>query len=272
VLNTLFREHCSEEDLVARYYDEDRRTGRVARHLERCADCRTAYANLSATLDLVAADEAPERGEQYGLEVWQRIRHRLPPREPAWWPNVFRSLEHRVMVMATVAALVAAAFVLGRAWPDNSTPAGPLPAPASPAARTAQQPDPAAALGLAVADHLERSERLLVDVMNTSSQRDLAAERQWAADLVSEGRLYRREVESSGDEVLASVLDELERNLLEIVHSPSPISPAALSDIRNRIDAAALLFKVRVLGDELREPPRGSSDPYVRPASIRKAG
>jgi hypothetical protein len=267
-----FKEHCSEEDLVGRYYDEDSETGRVARHLERCRECRAAYANLRAALDLVAADEIPERGEQYGLEVWQRIRHRLPPRETAWWPNVFRSFEHRLMAVAAVAALVAAAFVLGRAWPDTSIPTGPVPAPASPAARTAEEPDPASALGPAVADHLERSERLLVDVMNTSSQRDLAAERQWAADLVTEGRLYRREVEASGDEVLASVLDELERNLLEVVHSPSPISPAALSDIRHRIDAAALLFKVRVLGDELREHQRASGDPYVRPASTRKAG
>ena len=52
---------------------------------------------------------------------------------------------------------------------------------------------------------------------------------------------------------VASVLDELERNLIEIVHSPSRISAADLEQIRRRIDAAALLFKVRVMSDELRE-------------------
>ena len=46
--------------------------------------------------------------------------------------------------------------------------------------------------------------------------------------------------------------DLLERNLLEIVHSPTRISNDDLEQIRRRIDAAALLFKVRVLGDELR--------------------
>ena len=52
---------------------------------------------------------------------------------------------------------------------------------------------------------------------------------------------------------MATVLDDLERNLLEIVHSPSRISAADLEQIRRRIDAAALLFKVRVMSDELRQ-------------------
>ena len=52
---------------------------------------------------------------------------------------------------------------------------------------------------------------------------------------------------------MATVLDELERSLLEIVNSPSKISAADLEQIRRRIDAAALLFKVRVMSDELRQ-------------------
>jgi hypothetical protein len=52
---------------------------------------------------------------------------------------------------------------------------------------------------------------------------------------------------------VAGVLDELERNLLEVVHSPSRVTAADLDEVRGRIDAAALLFKVRVLGDELRQ-------------------
>jgi hypothetical protein len=40
---------------------------------------------------------------------------------------------------------------------------------------------------------------------------------------------------------------------VEIVHSPSTVSAADLDEIRRRIDAAALLFKVRVMSDELRK-------------------
>jgi len=62
------------------------------------------------------------------------------------------------------------------------------------------------------------------------------------------------------------VLDDLERSLLEIVHSPSPISAADLDHIRRRIDAAALLFKVRVMSDELRQR-EGAPDTAARPRS-----
>ena len=62
------------------------------------------------------------------------------------------------------------------------------------------------------------------------------------------------------------MLDELERSLLEIVHSPSQISAADLEQIRRRIDAAALLFKVRVMSDELRqrEDAPDALDPAIR--------
>src|SRR5262249_37876906 len=103
-----------------------------------------------------------------------------------------------------------------------------------------------------VADHLDRSERVLTDIMNTSGAGDISTEQAWAEDLLMTSRLYRQDAVAAGEPSVAAVLDELERNLLEIVHSPSRISNDDLEQIRRRIDAAALLFKVRVLGDELR--------------------
>jgi len=64
---------------------------------------------------------------------------------------------------------------------------------------------------------------------------------------------------------VAAVLDDLERSLLEIVNSPAKISAADLEQIRRRIDAAALLFKVRVMSDELRnrETHPGAASPQA---------
>jgi hypothetical protein len=104
-----------------------------------------------------------------------------------------------------------------------------------------------------VADHLDRSDRMLTDIMNASSSTDISAEQQWAGDLLATSRLYRQDAVDAGEQSVAAVLDDLERSLLEIVHSPSPISAADLEQIRRRIDAAALLFKVRVMSDELRQ-------------------
>ena len=103
-----------------------------------------------------------------------------------------------------------------------------------------------------VADHLDRSERVLTDIMN-APRGDISAEQRWADDLLDASRLYRQDAVDAGEHSVASVLDELERSLLEIVHSPSRISAADLDQIRRRIDAASLLFKVRVMSDELRK-------------------
>ncbi len=75
----------------------------------------------------------------------------------------------------------------------------------------------------------------------------------WASDLIDSNRLYRHEAERAGEDAVAGVLDELERQLLEIVHGPSTLTAREVNAMRARLEAAALLFKVRVLSDELRE-------------------
>src|SRR5207248_11399478 len=98
---------------------------------------------------------------------------------------------------------------------------------------------------------------------------DSSAERQCAADpLTTRGR-YRQDAVEAGERTVASVLDDLERSLLEIVHSPSEVRAADLEQIRGRIDAAALLFKVRVLGEELRQREEAPA-PAMPRSSTRK--
>ena len=89
--------------------------------------------------------------------------------------------------------------------------------------------------------------------MNAPDRGDISTEQQWADDLLTTSRLYRQDAIDAGEQSVAAVLDDLERSLLEIVHSPSPVSASDLEQIRRRIDAAALVFKVRVLSDELRQ-------------------
>jgi len=69
--------------------------------------------------------------------------------------------------------------------------------------------------------------------------------------------LYRQTATEQGDTALAAVLDELERVLLDVAHSPQQVSAAQLETIRERIAAKGILFKVRVVGQELQH--RGES-------------
>ncbi len=75
--------------------------------------------------------------------------------------------------------------------------------------------------------------------------------------MLEENRLYRQTAMEQGDAAVAGVLDELERVLLDVAHSPQQLTPAQLQGIRQRIEAGGILFKVRVVGKELQQ--RGES-------------
>jgi hypothetical protein len=247
--------HYSEDDLTLYYYGEGRRRADIERHLDACASCRSLYREIAGTLALIAAPEVPERGDQYGLEVWQRIRHKLPEQDVPWWSTLFRA--DRLAFAAAAAMLLVAAFVAGRAW--QRPPPAELPTVAATTAAANAAANATAASGsrrillTSVADHLDRSERVLTDIMNAPDRGDISTEQQWADDLLTTSRLYRQDAIDAGEQSVAAVLDDLERSLLEIVHGPSKVSAADLEEIRRRIDAAALLFKVRVMSDELRK-------------------
>jgi hypothetical protein len=248
--------HYSDDDLILYYYGEGRRRAAIERHLDECAACAQSYRTIAATLALIVEPTVPARGDRYGLEVWQRIRHQLPEAPAPWWTLWFH---WHGLAMAggavALAAVIAAAFVAGRVWPPHTAARPDLTQASEAPADTSSR-----VLAAAVSDHLERSERVLLDIMNASgasggrdTRVDLRDEQAWASDLIDANRLYRQAAARGGDTTVAMVLDDLERNLLEIVHGPSTLTPAQLEQVRARIDAAALLFKVRVLHDELRE-------------------
>jgi hypothetical protein len=238
--------HYAEDDLILYYYGEGRRRDAVERHLETCAECCSAYRGLAEALQFVIAPEVPDRDDSYPSEVWQRIRPRLPEQEAPWWHVGFGW--RPLAAVAALVVLIVAPFVAGRLWPQR--------VPATPTIALSVDPSEAGARVrlAAISDHLDQSERVLLDLVNAGGQTvDLTDQQMWAADLIDSNRLYREAATRAGDALVANVLDELERSLLEIVHGPSMPMPAELEAVRGRVDAAALLFKVRILADELHE-------------------
>ena len=110
---------------------------------------------------------------------------------------------------------------------------------------------------IAVGDHLERSQMVLVELAHaeTHGELDISAERQLADDLVASNRLYRQTAQQMGQTNVAGLLDELERVLVEVARGPSTVSMGQLADIQQRIEALGIVFKVKVIGSEIRQQP-----------------
>jgi len=259
--------HLSEEQLILHYYGEEgdsaTRSDSLAAeaHLEECEECRSLYGSLQRVLNVVDSLPVPQRGAEYGGQVWKRIEDRLPRRRrifgisPAPWRWAAAS--------AAFAMLLVGAFLAGRLYPPARV--------VTQAGTQAGMPVPQAEriLLVAVGDYLERSQMVLIELANANPKAslDISSEQERAADLVSESRLYRQTAAHTGNTEVASVLDELDRVLMEISHAPSRLSPEELEKMRQRLEAEGILFKIRVLGSNVRnqeEPASGNTPATAR--------
>jgi hypothetical protein len=105
-------------------------------------------------------------------------------------------------------------------------------------------------------DHLDRSQAMLVELVSGEGAAGISAERDRAAQLVSDNRLYRQTAARTGNMALVTVLDELEQVLVDVAASPDVVSATDIEQMRRQIETNGLLFKVRVLSSEVRDRQR----------------
>jgi len=238
--------HVSEQDLVLRFYGESAESALIDAHLEACDECRENNEKIKQTLAAVDDLEVPERGDRYGAMVFEKLRPELGLSFRPRWTRLPRS---PLVRFGSLAAGLIVAFWAGHIW-----------RPASPPQRVVEVVSPISTpareriLLVAVGDHLERSQMLLVELVNARTKGfiDISSEQQRAQDLVPENRLYRQTATSAGDLGTAGVLDDLERVLVEVAHAPAEISPEQLQALRERIESQDILFEIRVVGSRVR--------------------
>jgi hypothetical protein len=245
--------HLTEEELIAYREGEPTQREAIAAHLTSCTTCRTELDRIEAVLNALDNLPIPERGPEYGRAVWQQIAPRLPEKAGRGWRAWFEP--RRWVAIGAMAAVVLGAFVAGR-WSKPKD-------PGAPAASVAQVRE--RVLVVAVGEHLGKSEMVLMELANAAppssgpKQINISAEQKRAEDLLDANRLYRETAEQSGDAALADVLDDLERVLLDVAHSPEELTPAKLDSLQKRIEAHGILFKVRVVGKELQEKEKATN-------------
>ena len=237
--------HLSEDELILHYYGETDRVdeARVESHLSSCAECQFANQQLRRVMMLVDTAAPVEAPPGFERTAWARLEPALDQQQRSrrrffWIPQF--------ALAGGVAALVMVAFMAGRF--TGGEPAGVT--PASPVAAVS----PERVLHAEFGDHLDRTQMMLVELANAESDHAdvLAGEQGRAVDLVAANRLIRQSAEQSGDVVIADVLEDLERVLLEIANSPADASSNDLTDLQSRITDEDLLFRVRVIASEMR--------------------
>ena len=235
--------HLTEEQIVLHCYGDAEDAQDVRVHLESCPICRDEFERVQGLLKQIEPPEVPEPPAVFEEKTWLNLRDRLAAKRSGFRQWFFAA--PRWALAGAAAVLLAAAFLAGRYVPR---PPGVTTGNAGNNQVNRQQ-----VVLVAVGDHLERSQMLLVEIMNNDavSGADLSNEQQQARDLLDANHLYRVSAQDAGDPQIARLLDELGRVLTEIANSPSDLSPSDLQQIRSRIQSDGLLFKVRVVGSEV---------------------
>jgi hypothetical protein len=233
--------HLSEEQIVLHYYGDADETAEIEGHLAGCTECRAEFARVQSTLRQIEPLEVPEPPSSFEEKAWLNLRDRLP--EKGGFLRKLLGSQQKWALAGAMVLLLATAFLAGRFWPR-------------PIQQIAQQPaqaNPQRIVLVAVGDHLERSQMLLVEVMNSDTKGPInfSSEQAEARDLLDSNHLYRVSAQQSGDPQVARLLDQLGRVLAEIANGPAEVSPGDLEQVRHTIQSEGLLFKVRVVGSEV---------------------
>jgi hypothetical protein len=258
--------HMTEDELIAFREGVADKHAAISDHLAACEQCRAELERIEAVLAALDTLPVPDPGADYGRRVWQQIAPRLPEKRVRWWQAWIEP--RRLAALGAVAALIIAAFLAGRytkhgAAGDNVA---------------SQDQVRERILIVAVGEHLGHSERMLVELSNAEpsnpgqKQVNISAEQHRAEDLLEENRLYRQTALQEGDTGLASVLDDLERVLLDVAHSPDEVTPTQLEAIRQKIEARGILFKVRVVSKELQQRQEATQPAPEQKSTSKKEG
>jgi hypothetical protein len=230
--------HLTEEEMLGHYYSEDFCKTEVEIHLKACKQCAQAYEECSALLRTLHGPAVPLRSSEYGAQVWQSIQGSLQPyglkRERRFfrWPQFAYA--------AACLLLLAGAFWAGRVWEH---------ARYKPLMARSEQKTKEYVVLFVLDNHLDRSERLLVQLNHAGGEGDhvdfpLQAE---AQQLLSDNQLYRQSVSPANDPVLNTTLDHLERLLVEVANSGGELTRKDIRSIQEEMNTEGLLFEIRVL-------------------------
>ena len=155
---------------------------------------------------------------------------------------------------AACALLLACAFFSGMEWDHWKQPQTTAVKQAAPEVK---QPVILVVLG----DHLDRSERLLVELKHAdaNSAEMTSPLRDEARSLLAANPVCRQDAAQIGDPALVAALARLDPLLAELAAQPGSLNAATITQLQNEMNSDGLLFEVRVLRSRLPDRQQGGS-------------
>ncbi len=235
--------HLSEAELIAHAYAEDD-SNAVQQHLMACAECAKAYSALGSDLADMKFADAPARDAAYGHRVWESLAGSLPAYESrkSWFRG---GLWPALSYAAAGIAVVVCAFLGGRLWEHRHA--------QTVAQSHVQQHEQTVAeptqrvVVVVLSDHLDRSERLLVELKHADGGNVASPLRDEARSLLPANRICRQNAKRDDDRALSTALDRLDHLLVELANQPEGLNSQTISRLQDEVNADGLLFEVRVL-------------------------
>jgi len=183
--------------------------------------------------------------------VWRSLSNSLPvyAKRERNWSHV--GLWKGVSYAAAGVLLVVGVFLAGRQWEQRKP-------------RTMAKNDVQAKqhiVLLILGDHLDRSERLLVELKHAdaSSTDTLLPMREEARNLLAANRVCQQSVTQIDDPALATFLNHLGRVLAELVNGPGGLSGSNITRLQNEMNTDSLLFEIRVLRSRVPDQQSGGA-------------
>ncbi len=208
----------SSETLTLYYYDELAPGARAEfdAHLGTCADCRAAISELQMLRDVLSDRAQPERSAREWAAFMRRLDSALDT------PHVARRTSHVKALAIAATLLLAVALVV--IWQARHASVQPTVTPQALETSATPKPAPAKpgddeALRAAAMKHFERAKLVVLGLAmkdpESTRPDDWEHERELAASLLPDTRLYRQFAMSAGDTRLSNLLGDLETVLLQ---------------------------------------------------------
>src|SRR5215203_3826477 len=179
--------HLTEDDLILHFYGETEPgdAARVESHLASCPDCQGARAALVRVMMLVDSAGPVEAPSGFERTAWARLEPQLDSNVRSGWRTFFWFPQWALA--GGVAAMLVVAFVAGRV-------SGRDPSITAPTQAVVSDGEPSRVLEAEVGDHLDRTQMMLVELVNAETDHSdvLAGEQARASDLVAVNRLIRQ--------------------------------------------------------------------------------